>query len=110
MVNHPNRGATQKPSVGRIVIFRQSDHDAMQTTNRAYIDHFPNSRDHTGTNCTRDHAAIITRVWSDTCVNLHVFFDAHDPESRNSVVELAELPEGTTDTSGNGGWFWPPRT
>lgn len=61
-----------KPSVGRIVHFI-----------------------HGGRNIA---AAIVTRVHSDTCVNLYVFFDAA-AEARTSVCL------GTSD----GDWMWPER-
>lgn len=53
--------------------------------------------------------AVITKVWSDTCVNLHVFGG------------LLAGPDGTVETQGNfpasvtesetsaRSWFWPPR-
>jgi hypothetical protein len=51
----------------------------------------------------RPLAAIITRVWSDTCINLCVFTDA-GPEMRTSVVLAAEGDKLTPVT-----WTWPPR-
>ena len=82
---------TMKPTVGHIVIFRET---AWQGD---------------GTNGTRDHPAIVTRVWSDTCVNLHVFFDASAPAPRSSVTQMPVLPEGVANTSPAGGWRWPER-
>ena len=81
-----------KPTVGRIVIFRETVWQGE------------------GTNGTRDHPAIVTRVWSDTCVNLHVFFDASSSWSKSSVTQMPELPDGVANTSGVGGWRWPDRT
>ena len=98
MVNHPNRGAPQKPTLGRIVIYRQGA-----------LDPHPQNVGGRGTNCTVDHPAIITRVWSETCVNLHVFFDAYPSELRSSVTELPALPDDVENVSGNSGWYWPPR-
>lgn len=73
----------QKPSIGRIVIFR--------TSAEAVHD------------CA--HPAVITRVWSDDCVNLEVFGDAAGPEGE---------PQGRFPTSvllgtGRRSWSWPPR-
>lgn len=48
-----------------------------------------------------DHPAVVTRVWSDTCVNLKVFFDGGPCEDRTSV-NLMTNPE-----RGNGGWAYP---
>ena len=70
----------QKPSIGRIVIHRGIE-----------------------SNFTKDHPAIINRVWSDTCVNLTVFPDCGAPQSQTSQVEI-----DPTDAEGRG-WFWPPR-
>lgn len=100
MVNHPNRGQSQKPSQGRIVMYRQGNHDRPENDRSGA---WP------GTNGTRDQVAIITRVWSDTCVNLHVFLDASASVARCSVTELPDLPADTENVSGNSGWYWPPR-
>lgn len=67
-----------KPSVGRIVHFHA-------TTG---ADEF---------NGSKTHPAIITRVWSDDCVNLHVFFDANAPQVRTSC------------SASLGMWSWPER-
>jgi hypothetical protein len=80
------------PTIGRIVIYTEGTFEG---------------RGRDGTNGTRRHPAMITRVWSDTCVNLHVFKDAHESEVKSSVTMLPELPEGVADTSGNPGWSWP---
>lgn len=63
----------QKPSIGRIVHYR----------------------DEQGTTC----AAIITTVWTDTCVNLTVFPNGAPPVCRSSML-LGD---------GHGQWSWPPR-
>lgn len=81
-----------KPTVGRIVIFRETVWQGE------------------GTNGTRDHPAIVTRVWTDTCVNLHVFFDASPSGPKSSVTRMPELPDGVVNSSGVGGWRWPDRT
>lgn len=55
-------------------------------------------------NGTREHPAIITRVWGDTGVNLQVLFDAGDVAPRTSVRMIdAARPDA-------GGWKWPERT
>jgi hypothetical protein len=60
-----------------------------------------------GQNGTRDHAAIITPVFSDTCVNLRVFFDDGATISRNSVKALSVLPSGVVCSGNDAGWRWP---
>lgn len=81
-----------KPTIGCIVIFRETVWQGE------------------GTNGTRDHPAIVTRVWTDTCVNLHVFLDAHSSAPKSSVIQMPELPEAVAYTSSAGGWRWPDRT
>lgn len=73
----------QKPSIGRIVIFKGE-----------------------AANGVTEHPAVITRVWSDTCVNLTVFFDAKAPEVRTSVTRT----DTTKIDSGTWGWEWPVRS
>lgn len=79
-----------KPSVGRIVIYRQPEHEI-------------------SVNGINEHPALITRVWSPTCVNLQVLYDAAPVGCRTSVVQLPELPAGVENTSGAAGWRWPDR-
>lgn len=43
--------------------------------------------------------AIITRVWSDTCINVTLFPDCADPHSLTSIVQGEGIHE----------WQWPPR-
>jgi hypothetical protein len=45
--------------------------------------------------------AIITRIWSERCVNLTVFLADGPPVTRSSV----ELEDATGSI---GRWFWPP--
>lgn len=67
-----------KPSIGRIVMYH------------------PRESDNSPTSLV---AAIITRVWSDTVVNLIVFYDTGAPTSLTSVTfEQEEY-----------GWTWPER-
>lgn len=72
------------PTIGRTVIY-------VQGTNEE------------SANGTREHPAVITRVWNDKGVNLLVFFDAHAPEPRTSVLR--------DDTAGPDMpyWHWPQR-
>ena len=55
-----------KPTIGRVVWYRPS------------IDH----------NCV--YAAIIARVWSDTCVNLAIFDENGNPYNKTSVLLYQE--------------------
>lgn len=90
-----------KPSIGRIVHYYEGDHEAPQGFGSP--EHWP------GTNGHRVHPAIITAVWSDSCVNLTVFLDAKVPEVRTSSCLLpdAVFAEGVHCT--NSGWYWPPK-
>lgn len=73
-----------KPTVGRIVHFRSLTGESFNGT------HDP-------------QAAIITRVWSESVVNLTVFPDAGTPFSETSVTFLqSDLNEPRSA-------FWPPR-
>lgn len=85
----------QKPTIGRIVHYYEGDHEAGSGGR--------------GTNGHRDHAAIITAVWGDNCVNLTVFFDAKAPEPRTSACLLPDsvFADGVHCT--NSGWRWPQR-
>lgn len=90
-----------KASIGRIVHYYQGDHEA------------PKGRDQdanwTGTNGSRLHPAIITRVWSDTCVNLQVFFDATGPLVKTSMTMLPDEVFAPGVHCSNSGWRWPER-
>ena len=72
----------QKPSIGRIVLFRSAP-----------------------SNGTVEHPAIITRVWSDTCVNLTVFQDFGEPILKTSVNQNESLDGANQELA----WRWPPR-
>jgi hypothetical protein len=69
--------AMQKPTVGRIVHVNLSDDDKGQP-----------------------HAAIITHVWSDTCVNLHLFADA-------CFFNAPRLSARVNYGEEAGHWHWP---
>lgn len=79
--------ADQKPSIGRIV------HFVLPAMRSGPARHRP---------------AVITMVYSDTCVNLRILFDANDPEiygereDRRKSVVLDERGEPHT-------WHWPER-
>ena len=68
-----------KPSLGRIVLYR-----GMQS------------------NGSNEHPALVTRVWSDTCVNLTVFPDSNSIATMTSVNQDEEMIREI-------GWRWPPR-
>ena len=71
-----------KPSLGRIVLFRSLD-----------------------SNSAKEHPALITRVWSDTCVNLTIFPDNGIMVCKTSVNQNESL-EGLNQELA---WRWPPR-
>lgn len=73
----------QEPTVGRIV------HVAMDPKRNNGSDFAP---------------AIITRVWSRTCVNVTIFPDAADPFMKTS--RTMREPGQTTEHE----WFWPSIT
>jgi hypothetical protein len=74
------------PSIGRIVIYRQPDTELP-------------------INGTREHPAIVTRAWSERCVNLTVFLDGCSPVP---VTSVERIDDGTPDQQA--GWRWPERT
>lgn len=76
----------QKPSVGRIVLYT------------------PPINLEFATQKVQPYPAVITHVWSDTCVNLHVLDDGsyrlgHDTK-----------PTSVTLGTGHRTWAWPSRT
>lgn len=72
-----------KPSIGRIVIYKVSSEDKTGV----------------GHNNAEAVPAVIVRVWSDTCVNLHVLTDGPNTLWKTSV----SLGDGPSQ------WSWPPR-
>ena len=74
------------PTIGRIVLFKSKD--VKELGNHA-----------------EEVPAIITRVWSENCVNLTVFRDFAEPLLQTSVTYAEDL-----DASGqHSAWRWPPR-
>lgn len=77
----------QKPSIGRIVIV-PVDPDTNSGVDEA--------------------AAIITRVWSDTTVNVRVFVDGSNEVLSRTSVTLAETRDHHAVVRPGCAW-WPPR-
>jgi hypothetical protein len=85
----------QKPSIGRIVEF----------TFGSALDQWRSWKSDVGQ--SEVVPAIITQVWSDTCVNLTVFIDGEKCTlSRLSVVRVDRLASNQTD---HDSWRWPDR-
>ncbi len=70
-----------KPSIGRIVLFRREN-----------------------VNGVDEHPAIITRVWSDTCVNLTVWLDGGATFFASSAMLNEDMESADRNL-----WRWPPR-
>ena len=51
------------------------------------------------------HPAVVTRVWSDICVNLEVLGSPTGPEGEPQ----GRFPTSVTFESGPRSWRWPPR-
>lgn len=66
------------PTVGRTVLYRSN-----ATRNGADV-----------------HPAVVTRVWNETMVNLHVFFDASPSEPRTSITFFPTEDEATAFIQG----------
>lgn len=88
----------QSPKIGDIVLYYQGDYEAPEGYKKGATG--------PGTNGTRFHPAIITRVWTDDCVNLLVFLDAVSVVVRTNMVRLPDevFAEGLDCT--NSGWRW----
>lgn len=72
------------PAIGRIVLYAPT---AAEREGRGGADYYP---------------AVITRVWGQRCVNLHVLADAGQAFPVTSV-DYGMLPAERS-------WRWPPRT
>lgn len=75
-----------KPTIGRIVHFWGGDE-----TDAKKKQPFP---------------AVITHVWSDSCVNLFVFGDGSFPHQNSAETSVCQA--GTNQTEGKR-WDWPAR-
>lgn len=76
---------SMKPTIGRIVLFKSNDPSQLG-------------------NGAEEVPAIVTRVWSDSCVNLTVFRDFAPPLSVTSVNMADDFA-----ASGQGvAWRWMP--
>lgn len=91
----------QKPSIGRIVHYKERS---------------PSGGDGEGGygrdvewNGSKVAPALITRVWSDTCVNLTIFPDNGVPYTRTSVYLLADEAAADSPAGGSIRCYWPPR-
>ena len=92
--------AAGQAKIGTIVTYRESDYEVSAEGGGTNPE---------GTNGTREHPAIVTRVWSPECVNLQVFFDANHVMPRSSVMKEGQssddAPEGVQVVGGNACWF-----
>lgn len=91
-----------KASIGRIVHYYQGDYENPVAGS-------PKGAGWAGTNGTRWHPAVITRVWTDDCVNLLVFLDGHGEIVRTSMCRLPDEVFAEDVHCANSGWRWPPR-
>lgn len=91
-----------KATIGRIVHYYEGDWEAPKHYSEAQ------QKGWSGSNGTRIHPAMITRVWSDNCVNLQVFFDAGAPQQRTSMSLLPDEVFAEEMHCTNSGWRWPP--
>jgi hypothetical protein len=96
------------PKIGDMVIYYQGDYEAYKAQHGRYPETDAEksySQNSPGTNGHREHPAIVTAVWGEGCVNLHVFFDAVPSEIRTSALLLPEIPASVHCT--NSGWHRP---
>jgi hypothetical protein len=81
--------------VGDVVLYYQGDNEAPSGYDRVLWQ---------GTNGTRLHPAIVTRVWSDTNINLQIMFDATAPAGRQGVAYLADVEFAMGNHCSLSGW------
>lgn len=92
-----NLNPMKKPTVGRIVLYTPNWHDA-----EAY-NFYKDPENHNQP--LPEVPAIITQVWSDTCVNLQVITDGNGIHWRTSM----NLSAGKNEYGGHPAysWHWP---
>jgi hypothetical protein len=88
-----------KPSIGRIVHYVQEKPPQYQVKDEPKVlVHLP---------------AIVTAVWSDTCVNLHVFTDGGNSEidgtNFRSVKWITSVTLDDSETPRAHSWHWPEK-
>lgn len=54
-------------------------------------------------------AAIITRVWNDTCVNLRVFFDGTNDVPEGTSEWVTSVVNDESKKPAERTWHWPER-
>ena len=98
------------PVLGQSVIYREGDYELGLRLPKAASDMpddiIARGRHHPGTNGTRLHAALITRVWSANVVDLVVFRDATPPGILRAVLRWEYLGDGVRNDAS--GWLWRP--
>jgi hypothetical protein len=52
------------------------------------------------------HPAIVTKVWSDMTINLHVFFDNQPSQYTNNIQRLDETVIVIDAKHSSRGWKW----
>jgi hypothetical protein len=85
-----------KPTIGRVVIYQPTPDDQGQSSS------------------TEGFPAVITRVWTDTCVNLQVLRDFDTPIAITSVEKMPDPVVGDGSEQAQQlplprSWRWPPR-
>lgn len=92
----------QPVQIGAIVTYREGDYEVSAEGGGTNPE---------GTNGTREHPAIVTRVWPNGWVNLAVAFDGMGVFPRMSVApegaKQSDAPEGVQVSGGNACWYWP---
>ena len=77
----------QKPSVGRIVLYTPPDESGPASVK------------------SQSYPAVITHVWSDWTVNLHVIQDGSFPLNTTVIPTSVSYSRDQAPNS----WTWPPR-